>query len=169
MKDFIVGIDPDIQASGVAILNPKTEDIKLCCLDFTDMLHLLDDLAERQKKGESIQIIIEYSAATKHNWHLSRYHESKAISSAKGYSLGQNHQIEQCIYDYAFHYHGLDIIRQQPFKKCWQGKDGKITHKELAAMLPIKEKATNQEKRDAALLAWLGAGKPLRMSVTTRK
>lgn len=163
MMDYVVGIDPDIQASGVAILNPKTEEIKLSCMDFVDILHLMDDLAERRHKGEKIKIIIEYSAATKHNWHLIRRYEKSSLASAKGYSLGQNHQIEQCIYDYAFNYHGLDIVRQHPFKKCWKGPDGKITHKELAAMLPIKEKATNQEKRDAALLAWLGAGKPLKM------
>lgn len=163
MKDIIIGIDPDIQASGVAILNPRTEDISLQCLDFVSILHLLDEYADKVKKGLQLRIFIEYSAATKHNWHLTRSYEKSSLASAKGYSLGQNHQIEQCIYDYAFNYHGLDIVRQRPFKKCWKGPDGKITHEELAAMLPIKEKATNQEKRDAALLAWLGAGKPLKM------
>lgn len=165
MKDIIVGIDPDIVASGIAILNPKTDEITLQCLDFVGVLLLLDDLAQRAKRGVGIRIYIEYSAATKHNWHLAHYSEKKSVASAKGYNLGQNHQIEQCIYDYAYNYHGLDIVRQPPFKKCWKGPDRKITHEELAAMLPIKEKATNQEKRDAALLAWLGAGKPLKLSV----
>ena len=166
-KDIVIGIDPDITASGVAVLDVKTEQIQLMNLNFTDMVRFLQNLTHIyiHSKNITIQIIIEYSAGTKHNWHLSRQGENKFQASAKGYSLGQNHQIEQCIYDYAKDYLKLDIIRQSPFKKCWKGKDRKISHQELASIMPIKDRVTNQEKRDAALLAWLGANKPIKVSV----
>jgi hypothetical protein len=39
-----------------------------------------------------------------------------------------------------------------PLKKSWKGPGGKITHKEIAAIVPDLPKATNQEQRDALLL-----------------
>jgi hypothetical protein len=47
----------------------------------------------------------------------------------------------------------------------WNGKDGKITHEELAAFTGLKGR-TNQEERDAALIAWNYAGFPLTKKTT---
>ena len=164
-KDLIVGIDPDVDNSGVAILDTRTDDISLMSLSFTDLINLFDKFKIiQEKENVTIQIYIEYSAATKHNWHLAAGAEKKAVASAKGYHLGRNHQLEQCIYEYAKDYMDLDIIRQAPFKKCWKGKDRKITHDEIVSFMPIKNAKTNQEERDAALLAWLCANKPIVIS-----
>ena len=43
----------------------------------------------------------------------------------------------------------------------WNSKDGKITHEELAKFTGITQR-TNQEGRDAALLAWTFAGLPVK-------
>lgn len=55
-------------------------------------------------------------------------------------------------------------------KSNWHlnGKDGKITHEELASFTGVKER-TNQEGRDAALLAWTYAGLPIRMKTNGNK
>jgi hypothetical protein len=51
----------------------------------------------------------------------------------------------------------------------WKGRDGKITHEELQHLAIITDKTnhitnkTNQEARDAALLAWEYAGLPIRI------
>lgn len=164
-KDIIVGIDPDVDKSGVAILDTKTDEITLMSLSFIDIIALFRKFKDLQEsENTSIQIYIEYSAATKHNWHLAAGGEKKAVASAKGYHLGRNHQLEQCLYEYAKDYIGLDIVRQAPFKKCWEGRDRKISHEEIISFMPIKKTKTNQEERDAALLAWLCANKPIVIS-----
>ena len=54
------------------------------------------------------------------------------------------------------------MIEQYPLRKIWKGKDGKITDEEIKAFMPIIER-TNQEERDAALLAWNEAGFPMKI------
>lgn len=44
----------------------------------------------------------------------------------------------------------------------WQGKDGKITAEELQHITGY-DRRTNQDARDAALLAWVYGGLPLKM------
>ena len=44
----------------------------------------------------------------------------------------------------------------------WQGKDGKITQQEIASFTGITGR-NNQEERDAALLAWVYAGLPIKI------
>ena len=46
--------------------------------------------------------------------------------------------------------------------QCWKGKDRKITDEEIKCFMPIKGR-TNQESRDAALLAWVFSGLPIRV------
>lgn len=48
-------------------------------------------------------------------------------------------------------------------RSLWSGAGGKITHGELVAATGIALGSSNQEERDAALLAWSAAGLPLRM------
>jgi hypothetical protein len=43
----------------------------------------------------------------------------------------------------------------------WHGRDGKITQEEIAAFTGIDGRH-NQEERDAALLAWIYAGLPIK-------
>lgn len=167
-KDIIIGIDPDITASGVAVLDVKTEEITLMNLNFVELIDYLNRLSALcEKENISAKIVIEYSAGTQHNWHLSNQYESKRVISAKGYDLGRNHQIEQDIYDFVKEILEMPIRRQPPFKKCWNGPNRKITHKEIVNIMPIKDRTTNQEKRDAALIAWLAADKPIKLSVSS--
>lgn len=167
-RDIIVGIDPDITASGVAILDTRSKEIQLTTLNFVELLGYLANLSDLTKQENlSIEVVIEYSAGTQHNWHLSHGYESKRVISAKGYDLGRNHQIEQDIYDYVKDILKMEIRRQPPFKKCWKGRDRKISHQEITAIMPIKDRVTNQEKRDAALIAWLAADFPIKLDISS--
>lgn len=159
--DIIVGIDPDIIASGVAELHVANDYIHLQTLPYIELLAYLNQLNKQCKERQlKVRVVIEWSASTKHNWHLYG-HNSARIASAKGYDIGRNHQIAQDIYDYIKRVLGMTIDQQIPFKKCWKGQDGKITHEEIVSFMPIEDSRTNQEKRDAALLAWLAANKPI--------
>ena len=57
---------------------------------------------------------------------------------------------------------GYEVIEQAPLRKCWKGRDGKITQIELNYFTGITGR-TNQEARDAALIAWNFAGFPIRI------
>ena len=46
-----------------------------------------------------------------------------------------------------------------------QGKDRKISQEEIEQFIPDFPKRSNQEGRDAALLAWDYAGFPIRLSL----
>jgi hypothetical protein len=48
-------------------------------------------------------------------------------------------------------------------RKIWKGTDGKITQDELEQITGIKGK-TNQDGRDAALLAWVFAELPIQIN-----
>jgi hypothetical protein len=65
-------------------------------------------------------------------------------------------------------YYGLEVVERLPLKKIWKGKDGKITDAEIKAFMPIQGR-TNQEERDAALLAWDYAGLPIRIRTIKAK
>ena len=45
--------------------------------------------------------------------------------------------------------------REVPLKKVWKGTGGKITQAEILRIIPGFPKRSNQEVRDAALIAWV--------------
>ena len=140
---MIVGIDPDTLKSGVAT---KTKgSISLYSLSFFQLFDFLS------KNRESItNVRVEASWLIKHNWHA-KLKGTAAINTSIGNDAGRNHEtgrkiVEMCVY--------LEIPYQEvkPLKKIWKGPDKKITHQELAMLIPGIPKRTNQEVRDAALL-----------------
>ena len=60
---------------------------------------------------------------------------------------------------------GLEVVMMKPLRKFWKGRDGKITHDEALYFMRGLPKQTNQESRDAALLAWAYADFPIRQRV----
>lgn len=159
MKKIIIGIDPDVDRSGFALLEVKTRILDTIALPFPELLdHLLHVKAAY---GDNAIVIVEASWKTSHNWH-SKSGESYKVSAAKGNSTGRNHEVGRKIIEMCKHY-GLEVVEQFPLKKRWQGKDGKITHRELSYFTRL-EGRTNQEERDAALIAWNYAGLPIIIS-----
>lgn len=155
--DNIIAIDPDVKKSGVAYLKTATAQLEVTTLTFPSLVDYLQ-YASRvcENTGETSIVLVEAGWANKSHWHVKRGDNARQ-ASAKGNSTGRNHEVGRKIVEICKHY-GLEVVEHPPLRKCWKGKDGKITHGELVKLTGIAESRTNQEERDAALLAWNYAG-----------
>lgn len=157
----IIAIDPDVDKSGVAYLHKESKKLESSSLAFADLLDYLQNAKEVQDKTkDSLLVVVEASWMIKSNWHLTKY-DSRPKAAAKGHSVGRNHEVGHKIVEMCKHY-DIEILEHMPLQKGWKGADGKITHKELASFTGIMGR-TNQEMRDACLLAWCVAGLPIRL------
>lgn len=162
-KDLIIGIDPDVEESGMALLDRKTKDVWVKRLNLPKLVDSLKYLKKQaEEKGRSIVVVVEASWLISHNWHISRRKQTAASIAKTGYNVGRNHQVGMIISEYCQEL-GLEVVEQRPLAKSWRGRNGKITHKELSYFIPGLPKQTNQEERDAALLAWNESGLPIRV------
>ena len=159
--DNIIAIDPDKEKSGVAFLKRSTRQLELSNLAFP---LLLDYLQHAKKKGEetheSLIVVVEAGwMNAKSCFHAAQGKQAEKIAK----DVGANHETGRKIIEMCEHY-GIEVIAQAPLRKCWRGKDGKITHEELAYFTGITGRE-NQDARDAGLLAWNYAGMPIRTKV----
>lgn len=150
--DYIIGIDPDVNLSGYAELNCNTEQVHLESMSFPMLIEKVLQ-AQKKYKDYKLLIVVELDRNTKYNWHLATK-DNKFVAKAKGVAQGRNQQMAICIAELLSRL-GLEVIERPPLKKCWAGKDKKITTDELfrIAGLSFNKKRTNQEERDACLLA----------------
>ena len=158
--DYIVGIDPDTDKSGVVTIY---KDKVYCeCLEFPRVIeHFLFISRKAKQDNETVVIVVEAGWLNETHFHL-KTGDSRRVSAAKGNSVGRNHETGRKIIEMAKHY-GLEVVEQRPLRKYWKGQDGKITHEELKQFIPELPSRTNQEVRDAALIAWNYAGFPIRI------
>ena len=157
--DNIIAIDPDKDKSGVAFLKRSTRQLELTNLAFP---LLLDYLQHAKKKGEetheSLIVVVEAGwMNAKSCFHAAQGKQAEKIAK----DVGANHETGRKIIEMCEHY-GIEVTPHAPLVKCWKGKDRKITHDELASFTGIMGR-TNQDARDAALLAWTFAGLPIRI------
>lgn len=162
-KNVIIAVDPDVDMSGIAILYRQTKEVETFCYSFP----VLIDWLRRYPNKEDVTLVVEAGWLNESNWHLN-CNDSKRKAAAKGNSTGRNHEVGRKICECA-EFYGLEVVKQKPLKKSWKGKDGKITHEELAYFVPGLPKSTNQEKRDAVLLAWNYADFPIKINVRMSK
>ena len=160
--DYIIGIDPDVDKSGVAFLDVSNKSFTMVSNESFPMLliYVQETFKRTTALGKSLLVIVEAGWMAQGNWHLS-FKETKQRAASKGYDVGRNHEtgrkIVECLKCY-----GVEVLEHYPLRKCWKGKDGKITHDELAYFTGITGR-TNQDARDAALLAWNFAKLPIRV------
>lgn len=166
--DMIIGIDPDVNRNGVAVLDTFHAYMELFSYSFAELMELLPlRKAMSGAKGESLLVVVEASWMTEANWH-GKSGDNRRQASSKGYDVGRNHETGRKIVEMCRDYLGIKVKCRHPLRKMWKGKDGKITHDELAALLGgsgvrCSKNRTNQEERDAALLALDESGIPMRM------
>lgn len=151
-----IGIDPDIERNGVAVVDSVSRSVQLYSMAFAELTEWLQQFVGSMEKTV---IVIEASWLVSHNWHFRMTDNRRKVASL-GHAVGRNHQTGILLQECAERM-GLDVRLRKPLRKCWQGKDGKITHKELVAVTGITCSRSNQEERDAALLAWVDAGLPI--------
>lgn len=165
--NIIIAIDPDVDKSGVAVL---WKDSRKMGVGLYSLPELVDFL--RGFKGEDFVVVVEASYLSQANWHLS-WDDSQRRAAAKGRQVGRNHEIGRQIVEFCKH---LDLPYEEkyPLQKCWAGKDGKITTKELTMLttgmkIGFPSSRLNQEERDAALLALDRSGLPLIIKPTKQR
>lgn len=165
--DNIIGIDPDVDKNGVAFLNIKTRKLEISNLSFPLLLdYFLFLKKQRSETGESFILIVEAGYLNKSHWHV-KSKDNNRVASSKGASVGRNHEVARKIIEMAEHYE-IEVIPARPLIKCWKGPEGKITNEELSSFTGITGR-TNQEGRDAALLAWSWAGLPIKINLKNKK
>lgn len=164
--DIIIGIDPDVKKSGFAFIAEKGEVVVLGSYTFPEVIEYLQILRDRVL-AENIKavVVVEASWKVSYNWHAHRG-DTKGKIARKGNDVGRCHEVGRKIVECA-RYYGLEVVEKRPLKKIWKGPDGKITHEEIKAFMPISGRS-NQEERDAALLAWDYAGLPIRITMIKR-
>lgn len=166
---YVVGIDPDVEKNGVALLDCEKKTIqRLMSLTFPELLDFLRYI-QRQAEVEqkNLRVIIEAGWLNKAHWHLSPK-DTKQSAAAKGNAAGRNHETGRKIAEVCDHWQiPHELIKPLNLKvggvHLWNGKDGKITHDELISFTGIAKSRTNQEERDAALIAWEWAGLPVKL------
>lgn len=145
-----VGIDPDKDKTGVAIIDDGA--IRLYNYSFADTIKCIDDA---RRAGKPIKVCIEGSWKTRGNWHLGNC-PSMFVASKIGYNIGENHTVGRLLYE-LLETMGVDVEATQPLTKLWPNRS-KVTHAALCQQLDyfgIKgmPKRSNPEQRDAALIA----------------
>ena len=154
--DTVIGIDPDVDKNGVARLDCNSKTLEITTLTFPDLLdYLLYQKRQAEVTQQNVVVVVEAGWMNKGNWHIGRGQTIRAAART-GQNTGRNEQVSRIIGQMCKRY-GLRYEFIRPLLKTWKGKDGKITHDELAYFTGIKGH-TNQEGRDAALLAWVYAG-----------
>ena len=164
LTTYYIGIDPDVDKNGVALLDVKTRRLSIQTLPFAETLDYITkahyELHQKLKNG--FKVVIEAGWMNHGNYHVKPW-EGSQVSAAKGVSQGRNEQTSRLLGEMCKHY-GIPFEFQRPLFKSWQGKDKKITQVELEDITGQKLVRTNQEGRDAALLAWHKAHLPMRLS-----
>lgn len=159
--DVYIGIDPDSVKSGVAYVERATRVCETTALAFHDVLDYLNFVKRKsEENGQSVAVVVEAGWLNESNWHLSP-RDTKPMAAAKGKALGRCEQTGRLIAEMVETI-GFECVLRKPLRKCWRGKDRKITHEELASFTGVMGR-TNQEGRDALLLAWVEAGLPIKV------
>jgi len=160
---YTIGIDPDVEKNGVAIVEKETRHLECAALTFADTLDYLQWVCSRASEvGAAVKVYVEAGWLNRTNWHLSKW-DNRGQVVAKGVSQGRNEQVSRMLGEMCQAY-GLQWEWQKPLRKVWSGPNRKITHDELCAVTGLVYGRTNQEMRDAALIAWVAACLPVRIS-----
>lgn len=160
--DYIIAIDPDVDKSGVALLDVRQRQLTdVSSKSFEDIMSLLYVLTLKEHRNDTLVVVEAGYANRKASWHTDPGMSANAAAKT-GYNTGRNHQRAIDIVGFA-RFMGFDVAEQPPLRKIWKGKDRKISHEELTKIVGGFAKRSNQDQRDAVLLAWNAAGLPIKL------
>ena len=156
----IMAIDPDTEKSGVAMLDLKRSEVEASAMPFPELIDMLSDVS---RWTSPCKVVIEGGwLVSKSNYHYARGRGGERIAK----NVGANHETGRKIVE-MLAYWGIEHEVIRPLRKCWKGRDGKITLAELNSLLRgmgIREMGRcNQDVRDAVLIALTYSGLPMRM------
>ena len=133
MTDIIIGIDPDLEKSGVAILG---QSLELKNLTFAETVNLFRSQQDQIKK-----VVIEAGWLNKKS--NFRYGHSKSAGERIAKNVGENHATGKLLAEMAKSC-GLAVVLVKPSRS-------KVDSKEFNRITGWQGR-TNQEQRDAAML-----------------
>ncbi|MFW6525924.1 hypothetical protein [Acinetobacter baumannii] len=139
---IIIGIDPDLEKSGVAILG---NDLQLKNLTFPETVELFRNEQDSIKK-----VVIEAGWLNKKSNFHGAYGQSKSKGEAIARNVGENHAVGKKLAEMAQAL-GIAVLLVKPTKSKLNADEfNKITG---------WQGRTNQEQRDAGMLIWGMNGK----------
>lgn len=155
---WYVGIDPDVDKSGLAIVSKQEKSVILCQREsFFSIIDKIKTLATTV--DTKVIFVVEAGwKVKKANFHKIKGAAGEAI--ARG--VGANHQVGKLIVEFC-KMNDLNVIEAAPLLKCWKGPGKKITKEEILEFATGTPNVTNQEDRDAILLAWSFANLPIKI------
>lgn len=134
---MIIGIDPDLVKSGVAILS---DSLELKTMTFAETVDLFRSQQENIKK-----VVIEAGwLNVKSNLH-SRYGQRKTVGERIAKNVGENHATGKLLVEMAKSFK-LNVVEVRPTRSKKNAEDFKRITGYLGR--------TNQEVRDAGMLIW---------------
>jgi hypothetical protein len=139
-KDLYIGIDPDLDRSGVAIWAGNDRELVLKNLTFWQLCDFL-----REHKERIVVVRVEAGWLNlKSNFH-NRYGQTKRMGEAIARNVGENHAVgklicQMCIY--------LELLYEEVQPKAHK------TDKQLFRAITGYGGRTNQETRDATMLIY---------------
>lgn len=149
--DIIIGIDPDSDESGYAVLDKGLRQLSLSRLGLPELIECM-----RLHQGQPVLYVLEDVFSVTSNWHVKRGQSIAAVAKI-GYDLGRCAQTGRMIQKLAQSMN-LHLIVQRPLAKRWGTPTGKVSHKQLIGELQrhrvtLAASRSSQDERDAALLA----------------
>lgn len=153
----IIGIDPDLEKSGIAIIvNNKLE---LLTFNLPTLLYtFFKNLVKQQDENYTLKTTIYVEAAYLVNHFFQPVKASPFVISKINRNIGENHAIAKAIIQSAKAC-GLNVVPCYPVTSTnYRNRGKKITHPQFLNMLQRNGihwygDSSNQETRDAALIA----------------
>jgi hypothetical protein len=142
---ILIGIDPDVDKSGVSFYNKETKELFLHNMGFFKLFDFLSKLSnDNLVFGQKILVVIEAGWMNKSNWHK-KAGASAALNAKIGSRTGANHEVGRKIVEMC-EYLGLEHKAVRPTQK-------KINQEMFTKITGYKGRS-NQENRDAVMLIW---------------
>lgn len=154
----IIAIDPDVDKNGVAIYRMEIDGFsEITTMSFPMLIeHLrLEGSFIRPNREPTTLVVVEAGYLIDTNWHTKRGGTNRH-SARIGRDQGRNNEVARKIVEMA-RYYKLPTIEARPLRKYGTGENRKATHADVCkrskSFAKIKGTRSNQEERDAALIA----------------
>ena len=91
--DYIIGIDPDTDKSGIAQVRVAGREVELFSASFPELLDYLQRMTDFQHRtGMKVLVVVEASWRISTNWHTKRA-DSVRTAARKGKDAGRCHEV----------------------------------------------------------------------------
>lgn len=162
----VIGIDPDCDKNGIAVYDAAANTLAVSAMSFALTLELINNVYRRCTAcGVGMHVYIEAGWLNSGHWHLNA-RDSQARAAAKGNSVGRNHETGRKLAEMLAHY-GIPHTIIAPLGLIGHGRGGKQTAEDLKRLTGY-EGRSNQEGRDAAIIAWMRGGGSMQHPCTVK-